>query len=694
MEHELMDLVTREPMIDPVICNDQRAYCRFSVIEALLRASSFRGKKGEEVHTILFDDHSLRQIIDEKYPETVETRKAKRRELRESIEKHIKEGRPISAWKRLKFLKDFDQNPVEGEQQLIASQKLIEYAELVRKCSGVAFHPSEQQLQQITDTAFNILSEFQEAGYQRETLCSFGLRYNRFHLLHWTLPAKMGLLLLHGLTAKPQDNFFLNESSQCVEFIRSDAPVEWKRYVLDVFLLQDTHDSWIDYKLWVRIWVHCVQYPELAESRKRMYDQFMCSEKIYADFNFTLAGALASLANYDPNIGNLLTKLFNHDGKNCTGLKKDILLLADFLRPKGSESKLKLVEYTRGEDGELKPSAPEKPKRGRGRPRKNPLPPVSEAAATAAENLEDILEPASPVIISAEEADRNYERWVALRNATREGDLDTIMASVRTRAGAQSVPSSAPEERQNTSEAVETTGEEDARNPLDRSTNESAETSTTTEDLITQQREAANRFHQGVMGLQQQFQRRREQRTQLVHALENNQSADAHQNPVAPSEAEPSPMTQLERAQQQYNQTTNSIVQANDRMRERLQEFCQTLDEWNTGEQAPTAEAAIEPAPTAEAAIEQTQPATAAALQAGSESELEIPVVVPKRGRGRPRKNPIVPTTEADPAPPKRGRGRPRKHPIVPAIEETDTNPAPPKRGRGRPRKYPLSADQ
>ena len=51
-----------------------------------------------------------------------------------------------------------------------------------------------------------------------------------------------------------------------------------------------------------------------------------------------------------------------------------------------------------------------------------------------------------------------------------------------------------------------------------------------------------------------------------------------------------------------------------------------------------------------------------------------------KRGRGRPRKNPIV--VEEVEEQPKRGRGRPRKNPIN--VEEVENKP---KRGRGRPRK-------
>ena len=46
-----------------------------------------------------------------------------------------------------------------------------------------------------------------------------------------------------------------------------------------------------------------------------------------------------------------------------------------------------------------------------------------------------------------------------------------------------------------------------------------------------------------------------------------------------------------------------------------------------------------------------------------------------KRGRGRPRKNPVATTSDA----PKRGRGRPRKNPLP--------DPNAPKRGRGRPKK-------
>lgn len=59
-----------------------------------------------------------------------------------------------------------------------------------------------------------------------------------------------------------------------------------------------------------------------------------------------------------------------------------------------------------------------------------------------------------------------------------------------------------------------------------------------------------------------------------------------------------------------------------------------------------------------------------------------------KRGRGRPRKDPVaLSTTET--AAPKRGRGRPRKTETTPSA----TPVASPKRGRGRPRKNPLPAE-
>jgi len=55
-------------------------------------------------------------------------------------------------------------------------------------------------------------------------------------------------------------------------------------------------------------------------------------------------------------------------------------------------------------------------------------------------------------------------------------------------------------------------------------------------------------------------------------------------------------------------------------------------------------------------------------IKTNEDKEIEMEVVEPKRGRGRPRKNPI-PTVEEDK--PKRGRGRPRKNPI-PVIEENN----------------------
>ncbi len=72
----------------------------------------------------------------------------------------------------------------------------------------------------------------------------------------------------------------------------------------------------------------------------------------------------------------------------------------------------------------------------------------------------------------------------------------------------------------------------------------------------------------------------------------------------------------------------------------------------------------------------------------------DFPLLQEKRGRGRPRKNPIEQTeSEPDNDVPllqeKRGRGRPRKNPIEQTESEPD-NDVPllqEKRGRGRPRK-------
>ena len=70
--------------------------------------------------------------------------------------------------------------------------------------------------------------------------------------------------------------------------------------------------------------------------------------------------------------------------------------------------------------------------------------------------------------------------------------------------------------------------------------------------------------------------------------------------------------------------------------------------------------------------------------------ETELPT--PKRKRGRPRKNPL-PDSPVPPVPllPKRGRGRPPKNSLFKADITPSTTP---KRGRGRPRKYPKSESE
>jgi len=71
-----------------------------------------------------------------------------------------------------------------------------------------------------------------------------------------------------------------------------------------------------------------------------------------------------------------------------------------------------------------------------------------------------------------------------------------------------------------------------------------------------------------------------------------------------------------------------------------------------------------------------------------SKSANDFPLFQQKRGRGRPRKNPIEQQ--------KRGRGRPRKNPIEQQTQSKPANNLPlfqQKRGRGRPRKNPVESE-
>jgi len=80
----------------------------------------------------------------------------------------------------------------------------------------------------------------------------------------------------------------------------------------------------------------------------------------------------------------------------------------------------------------------------------------------------------------------------------------------------------------------------------------------------------------------------------------------------------------------------------------------------------------------------------------------DLPLLQQKRGRGRPRKNPIDQQTQRTTAndlpllQQKRGRGRPRKNPIDQQTQRTTANDLPlfqQKRGRGRPRKNPIESE-
>ena len=74
----------------------------------------------------------------------------------------------------------------------------------------------------------------------------------------------------------------------------------------------------------------------------------------------------------------------------------------------------------------------------------------------------------------------------------------------------------------------------------------------------------------------------------------------------------------------------------------------------------------VESASTVSANIEQKTTQVSNTPSISTTQETQQPV---KRGRGRPRKNPIPVETSQEPKPAKRGRGRPRKNP-VPAVEE------------------------
>jgi len=85
-----------------------------------------------------------------------------------------------------------------------------------------------------------------------------------------------------------------------------------------------------------------------------------------------------------------------------------------------------------------------------------------------------------------------------------------------------------------------------------------------------------------------------------------------------------------------------------------------------------------------------------------SEPDNNLPEFQQQRGRGRPRKNPIVQQTQSEPDnnlpefQQKRGRGRPRKNPIVQQTQSKPANDLPEfqqQRGRGRPRKNTVESE-
>jgi len=75
-----------------------------------------------------------------------------------------------------------------------------------------------------------------------------------------------------------------------------------------------------------------------------------------------------------------------------------------------------------------------------------------------------------------------------------------------------------------------------------------------------------------------------------------------------------------------------------------------------------------------------------------NKSDDEVPLVQEKRGRGRPRKNPIeqtesIPDNDVPLVQEKRGRGRPRKNPIEQTESILDNDVPLVQENRGRPRK-------
>jgi hypothetical protein len=371
-DEEFQDPFTKEAMLDPVLCDDNEVYDRFSVIDLLTKDTYFIGRQRDKVTCIKADFRPFRVMIDSYYPKNKKQRELKRTEFRETIQKEIAQGKSELALKHLLFLKQFDQDHIEGEEHILASQPISDLADLVRTYSQV--RPSDEKLHDLTTTAFDLLEKVSEAGYNNSRF-ALALPYQPSKYTDWTLEAKIAVLLVHCVTTKKQDTILMQESANCEQFIMSDIPVAWKRILLEVFVNQKgcVNQQFLNermlssFKEWFRIWSYTSKIPELHEIRMRMYYQVMDNDWVVEAIDFSTFLYMGRNANDDIERG-LIRKLLQY-----TTLRKDIETMKGLVGEDRHEDE-EGPSDTELDRNETMPQPQPIAKRPRGRPRKQPAP--------------------------------------------------------------------------------------------------------------------------------------------------------------------------------------------------------------------------------------------------------------------------------------------------------------------------------
>jgi hypothetical protein len=274
MEHAVIDPISLEVMADPVICDGGRKYDRFSAITALIRSpGGFNGEAGV-VTRILFDDISLRDIIFERYPEQQQEFKKRREEFRASVEKALAQNNLREAAVKLPFLRQFDKNPVPGEERL----EILSQIEKIKTLRTTPEPERPNVSSELSRCLFDVI-RFVKRNQANANLIElvepeFGMNFMR----SWTLDVFMGFFIVSTMTEPYLYNVFpLNYPKFQRYIVTNVAKLERKQLLLEhiLYILQRSKSDWNLRLHGLQLWFAYKDNPDLKIIADKTYSFFV-----------------------------------------------------------------------------------------------------------------------------------------------------------------------------------------------------------------------------------------------------------------------------------------------------------------------------------------------------------------------------------------------------------------------------------